>query len=73
MLGLMITFFMIGQAVQSGGRLILSQSFYLLAAFFAAMLLVTVSRDEAPRPRSSSLGHVSQTCLSSPSSSSDNS
>jgi hypothetical protein len=42
MLGLTVTFFLIGQAVQSGGRLILSQSFYLLAAFFGAMLLVTI-------------------------------
>jgi hypothetical protein len=42
MLGLTVAFFLIGQAVQSGGRLILSQSFYLLAAFFGAMLLVTI-------------------------------
>jgi hypothetical protein len=42
MLGLTITFFLVGQSVQSGGRLILSQSFYLLACFFGAMLLVTV-------------------------------
>ncbi|HEX4429119.1 MAG TPA: hypothetical protein VHZ96_07620 [Frankiaceae bacterium] len=42
MLGLTIAFFLIGQSVQSGGRLILSQSFYMLAAFFAAMLVVTI-------------------------------
>lgn len=51
MLGLMITFFMIGQAVQSGGRLILSQSFYLLAAFFAAMLLVTILPGRSTPPK----------------------
>ena len=51
MLGLMIAFFMIGQAVQSGGRLILSQSFYLLAAFFAAMLLVTVLPGRGTPPK----------------------
>jgi hypothetical protein len=42
MLGLTIAFFLIGQSVQSGGRLILSQSFYMLAAFFGAMLVVTI-------------------------------
>ena len=42
MLGLTVLFFLVGQSVQSGGRLILSQGFYLLACFFGAMLLVTV-------------------------------
>ena len=42
MLGLTVLFFLIGQSVQSGGRLILSQSFYLLACFFGALLVVTV-------------------------------
>lgn len=42
MLGLTVAFFLIGQSVQSGGRLIMSQSFYMLAAFFGAMLLVTI-------------------------------
>ncbi len=42
MAGLAITFFMIGQSVQNGGRLILSQSFYLLAAFFGSLFVITV-------------------------------
>jgi hypothetical protein len=40
--GLTIAFFLIGQAVQGGGRLILSQSFYLLACFFGACFVVTI-------------------------------
>ena len=51
MLGLTVTFFLIGQAVQSGGRLIMSQSFYMLAAFFAAMLLVTVLPGRGSPPK----------------------
>jgi hypothetical protein len=42
MLGLTIVFWLIGQSIQGGGRLILSQSFYMLAVFFGAMLLVTI-------------------------------
>jgi hypothetical protein len=40
--GLAIAFFFIGQAIQNGGRLILSQSFYMLACIFGACFVVTV-------------------------------
>jgi hypothetical protein len=42
MVGLTVLFFLIGQAVQHGGRLILSQSFYLLAAIFFSLFVVTI-------------------------------
>ena len=42
MAGLAIVFFMVGQGVQNGGRLIMSQSFYLLAAFFGSMFVITI-------------------------------
>ncbi len=42
MAGLTAVFFVIGQSVQHGGRLILSQSFYLLAAVFFSMFVVTI-------------------------------
>jgi hypothetical protein len=40
--GLTILFFVIGQSVQHGGRLIMSQSFYLLAAVFFSLFVVTI-------------------------------
>jgi hypothetical protein len=40
--GLTVLFFVIGQSVQHGGRLILSQSFYLLAAIFFSLFVVTI-------------------------------
>jgi hypothetical protein len=42
MAGLTIVFFMVGQSVQHGGRLIMSQSFYLLAAIFFSMFIITI-------------------------------
>ncbi len=51
MLGLTIAFFLIGQGVQHGGRLILSQSFYLLAAFFGSMLVVTILPGRGTPPK----------------------
>ncbi len=49
--GLMVVFFMIGQAVQNGGRLILSQSFYLLAALFLSLFVVTILPGRGTPPK----------------------
>jgi hypothetical protein len=51
MLGLTIAFFLIGQGVQHGGRLILSQSFYLLAAFFGSLLVITILPGRGTPPK----------------------
>jgi hypothetical protein len=51
MAGLTVLFFLVGQSIQSGGRLILSQSFYMLAAFFGAMLLITILPGRGTPPK----------------------
>jgi len=42
MLALAVVFFLLGQSIQHGGRLILSQSFYLLAGVFGSCFVISV-------------------------------
>lgn len=42
MLALAVTFFLLGQSIQSGGRLIMSQTFYLLACVFGGCFVVSI-------------------------------
>ncbi len=49
--GLAIAFFVIGQATQNGGRLILSQSFYLLACVFGTCFVVTILPGRSTPPQ----------------------
>lgn len=42
MIALAVVFFLLGQSIQAGGRLILSQSFYLLAGIFGTCFVVSV-------------------------------
>ncbi len=51
MLGLALLFWFIGQSIQHGGRLILSQSFYMLAAVFGSMLIVTILPGRGSKPK----------------------
>jgi hypothetical protein len=46
-----VIFFLIGQGVQNGGRIILSQSMYLIAGIAATLFVVTVlpGRDRQDR------------------------
>ncbi|HSP36850.1 MAG TPA: hypothetical protein VLR26_03770 [Frankiaceae bacterium] len=50
-LAIAIVFFLVGQGVQNGGRVILSQSLYLIAGISAALFIVTVlpGRDRSQR------------------------
>jgi len=50
-LAVAVVFFLIGQGVQNGGRIILSQSIYLIAGISAALFVVTVlpGRDRQDR------------------------
>jgi hypothetical protein len=51
MLAVAISFFLIGQGVQNGGRDIMSQSFYLISAISISLFVVSVlpGRDKADR------------------------
>jgi hypothetical protein len=46
-----VAFFLIGQSVQNGGRIILSQSIYLISGIAIALFVVTVlpGRDRSGR------------------------
>lgn len=50
-LAIAIVFFLVGQGVQNGGRVILSQSVYLIAAISASLFIVSVlpGRDKSDR------------------------
>ena len=50
-LAIAIVFFLIGQGVQNGGRVIMSQGIYLIAGISAALFVVTVlpGRDRSDR------------------------
>jgi hypothetical protein len=50
-LAIAVVFFLIGQGVQNGGRIILSQSIYLIAGIAAVLFVVTVlpGRDREDR------------------------
>jgi len=50
-LAVAVVFFLLGQSVQNGGRIILSQSIYLIAGISAALFVVTVlpGRDRQDR------------------------
>jgi hypothetical protein len=50
-LAIAVVFFLIGQGVQNGGRIILSQSIYLIAGIAAILFVVTVlpGRDREDR------------------------
>jgi hypothetical protein len=50
-LAVAIVFFLVGQGVQNGGRIILSQSIYLIAGISAALFVVTIlpGRDRSDR------------------------
>jgi hypothetical protein len=41
-LAIAVVFFLLGQSVQNGGRIILSQSIYLIAGISIALFIVTV-------------------------------
>jgi hypothetical protein len=41
-LALAVVFFLVGQGVQNGGRIILSQSIYMLSGIFATLFVITV-------------------------------
>ena len=51
MAGLAIAFFLIGQATQNGGRVILSQTFYLLACVFGACFVVAILPGRSTPPQ----------------------
>ena len=50
-LAVAVIFFLIGQGVQNGGRIIMSQSFYLIAGISASLFVVSVlpGRDRQDR------------------------
>ncbi len=50
-LAVAVIFFLVGQSVQNGGRIILSQSIYLIAGISASLFVVTVlpGRDRRDR------------------------
>jgi hypothetical protein len=50
-LAIAIVFFLVGQSVQNGGRIIMSQSIYLISGISFALFIVTVlpGRDRAER------------------------
>jgi hypothetical protein len=53
-LAVAVIFFLLGQSVQNGGRIILSQSIYLIAGIAASLFVVTVlpGRDRRDRDHS---------------------
>jgi len=50
-LAVAVIFFLVGQSVQNGGRIILSQSIYLIAGISASLFIVTIlpGRDRRDR------------------------
>jgi len=50
-LAVAVIFFLLGQSVQNGGRIILSQSIYLIAGISASLFIVTIlpGRDRRDR------------------------
>jgi hypothetical protein len=50
-LAVAVIFFLVGQSVQNGGRIILSQSIYLIAGIAASLFVVTIlpGRDRRDR------------------------
>jgi hypothetical protein len=50
-LAVAIVFFLVGQGVQNGGRIILSQSMYLIAGLAGTLFIVTIlpGRDRSDR------------------------